>query len=109
MDTRDYAGKYFLKLDDVAEGPIQQTIADVTPGNYGKPELTFESGAKLSLKRTNTRSLIKAFGNNSDQWIGRRIELSEGEAEFKGERQPLILVQAASASKASPTDNAELF
>jgi len=96
MDMRKYVGSLFLKLEDVKEGPILATIADVTEGKYGKPDVSFEDGSKLSLNATNCRALAKAYGPESEFWAGKRIELSLGEVEFKGQPQETIIVRPVS-------------
>jgi hypothetical protein len=94
MDMSNYAGKPFLKLDAAAEGPIQEYIADVAAGSFGKAELTFESGARLSLNKTNTSVLVKAFGRDSSNWIGKRIEISQGMLSYNGTQQLGLRVRA---------------
>jgi hypothetical protein len=40
----DYAGTKFIKVEDVADGPIEAVIADVMMGSYDKPVITFNNG-----------------------------------------------------------------
>jgi hypothetical protein len=71
MDMSPYSGAAFLKVGDVkVNGPIRVTIVDVQVGKYGKPDLTFDDGSKLSLNATNNRILCHAYGMESDDWIG---------------------------------------
>jgi hypothetical protein len=73
--------KKFLKITDVAEGPLLRHIAGTQEGNYG-PELVFASGEICSLNMTNNITLINAWGDDSDAWLGKEVELSEGETEI---------------------------
>jgi hypothetical protein len=96
MDMRKYSGETFIKVDDVRNGPIQVQIAVVKEGKYDKPNLVFETGEVLGLNSTNNRTLIRAYGPNSDGWIGKEIELYLGEIEYQGSMQPAVLVRPIS-------------
>ena len=74
--------KKFLKAVDVAEGPLVRHIAEVREGNYG-PELVFASGEILTLSPKNNITLIQHYGDESDDWIGKEVELHEGQTEVK--------------------------
>jgi hypothetical protein len=56
----------------------------------------FESGAALSINATNNRILIRSFGPNSDDWIGKEIELFAGTVEFQGRPLDAVLVRPIS-------------
>lgn len=96
MDMRKFAGKSFIKLADVSDGPLTDTIAAVRPGKFEKPNLIFESGAALSLNATNNKALIRAYGPNSEDWIGKEVELYGGEIEFQNRMMPAVLVRPIS-------------
>ena len=96
MDMRKYSSESFIKLDDVRDGPLQETIAAVKAGKFDKPNLAFESGAALSLNATNNQILIRTYGPNSDDWIGKEIELYAGEVEFQNRPLDAVLVRAIS-------------
>jgi hypothetical protein len=81
-------------VDDVQDGPIRGTIAAVEHGSFDKPVLTFSNGMKFSLNKTNVGTLIEAWGDESDDWIGEKVELYAGTIRFKNEDQPAVLVQA---------------
>ena len=81
MDMSKYLGSAFLKVGDIKAGPIRSVIADITEGKYGKPDVSFSDGTKLSLNTTNDKILCQAYGTESDDWIGKEIELSLGEIE----------------------------
>jgi hypothetical protein len=98
MDMKKFCGSQFVKLADVEAGPIRGVIADIREGKFGRPDLEFDTGEKLSLNATNNRVLVKEYGTDSDLWIGKEIELFKGMVEFGGETQPAVLVKPISPS-----------
>ena len=83
MDMRKYSGAIFIKVADVRNGALQMQIAAVKEGKYGRPDLVFESGEILSLNASNNRILMSAYGSNSDDWIGKKIDLTLGQLLFE--------------------------
>jgi hypothetical protein len=115
MDTRKYAGPTFIGLGDVNGGALLEQIAAVTVGKYDKLNVFFESGDILSLNATNVKILQKAYGVDSDLWIGKEVELYAGEVEYEKKMQPSVLIRpisppiaaaakAAAAKKLGGTD-----
>jgi hypothetical protein len=97
MDMSQYNGAAFLKVGDVkVNGPIRVVIADIVLGKYGKPDVSFSDGTKLSLNATNNKILCQAYGAEGDDWIGKEIELSLGEIEYQGKPQQAVLVKPIS-------------
>jgi hypothetical protein len=94
MDMRKYYAGY-IKVEDL-DSPRQEQIEDCRVGNFDRPVLHFESGDKLSLNFTNTRTLGGAFGDDSNEWIGKTIELYVGQVKYQGELQPSVLVRPIS-------------
>jgi hypothetical protein len=45
---------------------------------------------------TNNRILMRAYGRNSDDWVGKEIELYLGEIEFQGTAREAVLVRPIS-------------
>jgi hypothetical protein len=75
MDARKYASKY-VKPDNVRDGPIQTRIVNVfEEERYGRLTLELETGSQFSLNDGNTNALIKAWGHDTDDWIGLELEL----------------------------------
>ena len=105
MKMSEYAGSSYIKLDDVRDHSRREVIADIRIGSYDRPEVTFESGAKFSLNKTNVRLLIQALGDDSRDWPGAEIELYPGQTRnMDGEMQDSVLVRMpASAAKTAPT------
>jgi hypothetical protein len=78
VDARKYASKY-VKPDNVRDGPIQTRIINVFEDErYGRLMLELETGSQFALNDGNTNTLIKAWGHNTDDWIGQEIALELG-------------------------------
>jgi hypothetical protein len=93
---RKFNGESFLKVSDVRDEPLRETIANVKVGKFDKPNLVFETGELLSLNATNNHTLIRAYGPNSDDWTGKEVELYAGEIEFEKKPVDAILVRPIS-------------
>lgn len=79
MDMSKYNSGGLIKSDDIRDGPLQERIGCIYEDEkYGRPVLEFENGDKFRLNITNNRILCKAWGRNSDDWIGLDLELSIG-------------------------------
>ena len=96
MDMTKFSGENFVKVADVRGGPIQVQIAAVRLGQYGKPDLIFETGDLLCVNATNNRTLVRSYGRHSDDWLGKKIELFLGELEYNGEKRPAVLIRPIS-------------
>jgi hypothetical protein len=96
MDMRKYSGEAFLKVSDVRDGPLQMQIAAIREGRYDKPDAVFETGEALSLNATNRKILVRAYGPDSDDWVGKVIELFLGEIEFQKQMHEAVLVRPVS-------------
>jgi hypothetical protein len=96
MDMRKYSGETYIKTVDVRGGPLRAKIAVVREGQYGRPDLVFETGEILSLNATNNKILIRAYGPNSEDWIGKEIELFLGEVEYQKKMREAVIVRPVS-------------
>jgi hypothetical protein len=74
MDARKYASRY-VKPDNVRDGPIQTRVLNVFEGTYGLV-LELETGSQFSLNEGNTNVLIKAWGHETNGWIGEEKEIA---------------------------------
>ena len=92
MDMRPYAGSSFVKFGAVVDGSLRGVIADVEMGKFN-PVLVFEDGSRLSLNATNIKVLTKAYGPESDDWIGCEVELYAGKTQYQGKDQDSVLVR----------------
>ena len=104
MDMSKFSGENFVKVNDVRDGPIEGKIAGVREGKYGKPDLILESGDVLSLNVTNNKTLIRAYGRNSDDWVGKEVELFLGTIPYNGTDNDAALVKAISPADAEFND-----
>lgn len=97
MDVSEFLSTGFLKVEDLrAEGTRRAVIADVRPGKFGKPDCEFQDGAVLGLNATNMRVCAGAWGANTDQWVGKEVELYIGETEFNREKRDSVLIRPIS-------------
>jgi hypothetical protein len=97
MNMREFAGDMYLKVDDLRRsGPKKVTIRSIEDGSFGKPVLKFNDGTLLSVNATNTKALIRAYGEESDDWQGKVIELYIGPTQFNGVPQDSVLVRPIS-------------
>jgi hypothetical protein len=93
-----FANRY-IKLEDLHGGPPLRECIGLTQvntsGKYGdRLELTFEpSGKKLSLNKSSVEALIEAFGEETNNWLGRFVEVYAGEIETKDGMQDAVLVR----------------
>jgi hypothetical protein len=96
MDLSKYAGEHFVKVDDVKNGPIESEIALVKDGKYDKPNVVLETGDVLSLNATNFKILSRAYGMDSDVWLGKTIRLFLGTIQYQGSDHKAVLVEPIS-------------
>jgi hypothetical protein len=78
MDARKYASRY-VKPDNVRDGAIQTRVVNVfEEERYGRLTLELETGSQFSLNDGNTNALIRAWGHDTDGWIGLELTLELG-------------------------------
>ena len=62
------------------DGPIETRIVNVfEEEKYGRLALELETGSQFSLNDGNAQTLIKAWGYDTDAWIGLTLALELGE------------------------------
>jgi hypothetical protein len=93
VDMKAFAGRRFVKVDDVRPGPIEGTIVDISEGDYEKLNLTLDTGDTLSLNKTNTTRLMRAFGTDSDRALGQMVRLLLGEVNYAGRMQETVVLE----------------
>jgi hypothetical protein len=85
-NTLDVSGDLssFVKKDEFLDGPHRFQISHVErvtfDGKGGQPAqqkivLTLNGDRKMSLNKTNLKTLVKAWSTNATTWIGRSIEI----------------------------------
>jgi hypothetical protein len=78
MDARQFASK-FVKPDHVRDGPLTTRILNVFKHEkFEQLVLELETGSQFTLNEGNTNALMKAWGHETDAWIGLEVELSLG-------------------------------
>ena len=99
MDMSKFSGDAYLKVEDIrTSGPVKAVIETITEGAFDKPVANLSDGSALQLNISNTRTLVRTWGKNSEDWLGREIELAIGQVEFKGELTDSIVVSPVSAA-----------
>ena len=99
MDMSDYIGPSFIKYQDVVHASRTERIVAVQQGKFDRLDLKFASGDLLSLNRTNARILARAYGMDTDNWIGKLVELYAGETSYEHQTQQSVLVRPISPPK----------
>jgi actin-like ATPase involved in cell morphogenesis len=66
--------------------------------------LIFESGAVLTLNKTSSRILIRAYGKDAREWVGKTIKAYAGQVPFKDGMTDAALVETISP----PTSDGKL-
>jgi hypothetical protein len=75
MDARKYASKY-VRPDNVRDAVVRTRILNVFEDErYGNLMLELETGSQFRLNDGNTNVLIKAWGHDTNGWIGEEKEI----------------------------------
>lgn len=105
-----YPSKYLKQAD--CPHPITAIIAKVSIDNVGmendaenKPVLYFQAGVKpMVLNKSNGFILCEAWGEETDGWIGKAVEIyTDKSVMFKGERTGGLRLRIAHDSQDVPT------
>jgi len=96
----------FLKAADVMGRPVRATIAGCTLEDLGdsrKPALSFHGRSKqLVINKTNGSLLAAWFGDDTDQWTGREIEIYADKAPMQGRIVDCLRVRLPQQPAAAP-------
>jgi hypothetical protein len=102
----------FLRCLDLNGKPRRVTIAAIKAEDIGgeqKVAISFADETKMLIcNKTNARSISKALGNETKNWIGRDIVLVPTEVDFRGEMVDAIRVRPA-PSQSHPPQTAEVL
>ena len=95
----------YLKADDLNGRAVTLTIVDVQLETLGdgtvKPMVTFTKGNKgLILNKVNGATLASAYGDDTDGWRGKPVELRAEMTSFQGRFVNAIRVRAPQAPAA---------
>jgi hypothetical protein len=78
MDVKQFAAGP-IKPDQVRDGPVVAKIINVYESEkYNVPVLELDNGDTFLLNATNTRILAKAWGFETEAWLGLEVEFSLG-------------------------------
>lgn len=105
FDTEKYTKNPFLKGEDLEEG--ERTVVTIKsaeevkfPSGDEVPVLEFlELDQKLTLNKTRVKKCVELMGEDTDEWIGRKISLYRIDVNFQGKTQPGVAVAAAPKGK----------
>jgi hypothetical protein len=81
------------------------TVVQEKVGDDIKPVVYFRDKEKgLGLNKTNANTIVKAYGDDSDGWPGKELELYPSETEYMGDTVDCIRLRAvATPGPAEPT------
>jgi hypothetical protein len=96
-----YPSKW-LRSADCEDGDLVLTIADIKQERIGQGSqaddkwvLSFEEEEKgLVLNKTNTNTIAKLYGDDTDDWIGKQVTLFATEVQFQGDMVEAIRVRS---------------
>jgi hypothetical protein len=83
VNVSKYRGPRFIKLEDAEKHPTEDRIASVVEGKFG-PDLTFVSGATVTLNKTSVSNLAEAWGDETDNWIAKTARAYAGDIPYQG-------------------------
>lgn len=106
FNTEKYTKNPFLKGDDLEEG--ERTVVTIKsaeevsfPSGDTVPVLEFlELEQKLTLNKTRVKKCVELLGDDTDEWIGRKIALYPIDVQYNGKTMPGVAVAAAPKGKA---------
>src|SRR4051812_25508125 len=102
-----FPGKY-LKAADLAGKAVTLTITNVIfepvgPSGERKLQVFFAEQKKIWVcNRTNSKTISKVYGGDTEDWIGKQIVLFPTTTTFGGETVDCIRVKAPPAGGAAP-------
>ena len=102
MNIRERFADQYLRAEDLTSS-IVLTIASVDEVTIGDDErliIEFENHEKLlPLNKTNALNLADMFGDETDGWIGKEVELYREKVMFQGKRTPAVRVREPRRAK----------
>ncbi len=108
MRTTNLFPSRYVKAGDLDAGPQTMAIRELVVEEIGqgkdrqdKPVLYFHNRDKgLVLNVTNTRTIEDAYGTETDDWLGKSIELFSAKVDFKGDRVDAVRVRVPKSASA---------
>jgi hypothetical protein len=110
MKLNDVFPSNYLKASDLGDEPRTLTIrdSDMVEMQDGSRKLCifFEQGAKgLIVNKTNANTIAAAYGDDTDDWRGQKVQLISVPVDFQGRTVDAIRVRVRPAAKAQPQSN----
>lgn len=105
FDTEKYTRNPFLKGEDLEEGErttvtIKSAEEAAFPSGDTVPVLEFlEMDQKLTLNKTRVKKCVELLGDDTSEWVGRKISLYRIDVNFNGKTMPGVAVAAAPKGK----------
>ena len=97
-----------LKADDLGDKAYPLVISEIDEYEFDdgkKPILKFDKSEKgLILNKTNARKIAAMYGDEMDDWIGKKIILAAEDVEYAGQMVKGIRVQSEK-QMADPDDD----
>jgi hypothetical protein len=97
MNMRGLIGSSLLNAEKLEAGvKYEKTITDVTKREFDdgiKPIVHFDDGTSVVLNATRGGVLAMAFGFESDNYIGRKIIIRQGDTTFGGKATKCIVFE----------------
>jgi len=105
VDVRKYTSG-LIRPGDLHDGPRQERIINVyISDKFDVPVLVFESGDEMLAFGGSGRVLAKAYGFESDDWVGHLVELSLGSYTNKdGETKEIIILKPITSRDGSSSN-----
>jgi len=89
-------GNQFLTLKLVGSKTVKDILADVKPGEYkGKAQLVGrlkKDGRSVAINTTSCELLEKAWGEDFDNWIGKKVSVKRAKNNFDVGGEFLLLI-----------------
>ena len=91
-----------LKASDLTSVSVVVEIVNVTEREFeGVKKVVLSTtgfnGRGLTLNQTRLDTLAEAFGDDMDEWVGRKIVVKRGSAQFRGQKVAAIEVEPVSS------------
>jgi hypothetical protein len=109
MDIHSAFPSAYLKAADL-DGPTRRIITRVSIKDIRGDKKVIadfaDDGLPLILNKTNARAIARAYGSDTDRWIGKPIELVEALVDFQGNTVPAVRVRIPTKARAEqPLDD----
>src|SRR6516164_4043461 len=99
-NMNQYVTSSWYKAEDIEPGvKIEEVVSLVDEttfegDEYPTPYLAFTTGKKVTLNQTRLGVMIRGFGPIDENWLGKTILVSRGEAPFGGKIVPAVKIEA---------------